>query len=246
MRNRFLTTVGLLASAAACAAPAAADNLLSVRQPPAAQPAPATPPYVPGWTGFHLGIHGGGAWDHASIDSPLLDSLGMRVPDAKARGSIVGGQAGYNWQYGPVVGGVEVDFSGADIATSSIITLGGAPVTRNLKTDQLASARGRLGYLLWSNWLVYGTAGIGWSHTRIERNFNAVSTSTNFLDEFGWVAGAGLEYKLFEHLLLRAEYLHYDFGENTYSVQSPVITPIINTNIAQRVDVFRGGISYKF
>jgi len=36
-------------------------------------------------------------------------------------------------------------------------------------------------------------------------------------NQFGSVAGAGLEYKLIEHVLLRAEYLHYDFAQTTFA-----------------------------
>jgi opacity protein-like surface antigen len=72
-------------------------------------------------------------------------------------------------------------------------------------------------------------------------------SGTKFISMFGWVAGVGLEYRLFEHVLLRAEWLHYDFGQNTYGVQLPVVVPlVVNNNITRRVDVIRGGISYKF
>ena len=56
-------------------------------------------------------------------------------------------------------------------------------------------------------------------------------------NQFGSVAGAGLEYKLIEHVLLRAEYLHYDFAKTTFA---PV------DNVKETVDVVRAGLSYKF
>jgi hypothetical protein len=43
-----------------------------------------------------------------------------------------------------------------------------------------------------------------------------------------------------EHVLVRAEYLHYDFAKTTYS------TPLAVVNAASTVDVVRGGLSYKF
>jgi opacity protein-like surface antigen len=164
----------------------------------------------------NFGIHGGGGWDHASFDVPGLTSitatamLDSTFPDASPKGGIFGGHAGYNWQYGPIVGGVEVDFSGADIKDSSIFFVGGDAFNREIKVEELASARGRLGYALLHNLLAFGTAGIGWGHTRLTVTDPSVpgATGSTFVNEFGWVAGAGLEYRLFEHLLLRAEYLH--------------------------------------
>ncbi len=54
---------------------------------------------------------------------------------------------------------------------------------------------------------------------------------------FGWVAGAGLEYKVWGNLIVRAEYLHYDFGKLTYGD---------GRNAKSTIDVARGGLSYKF
>jgi outer membrane immunogenic protein len=62
--------------------------------------------------------------------------------------------------------------------------------------------------------LAYGTAGLGWGHSELTLShpfLGAVSADSN---EFGWTAGAGLEYKFIEHVLLRAEYLHYDFAKD--------------------------------
>jgi outer membrane immunogenic protein len=174
------------------------------------------------------------------------------IPNTTASGGIFGGHAGHNWQYGPAVGGVEVDFDGADITSTSPSSssrglLRSAPRTSS-STRWRRSAAGSA--MLWSNWLIYGTAGVGWGHTRIDTHFPLSPTSfsySNSLNEFGWVAGVGVEYRLFEHILLRAEYLHYDFLQNTYGFQTPFVFPqIVNTNLTQRVDVIRGGITYKF
>jgi opacity protein-like surface antigen len=57
------------------------------------------------------------------------------------------------------------------------------------KTDELASARARLGYVVIPTLLAYGTAGAGWGHSEITAS---------------GVAGAGLEYKLFGPLIAPA------------------------------------------
>jgi opacity protein-like surface antigen len=244
MRDRLLAAVGLLAFAAACAGPAAAADLLSVRQPPPVQqPALPSPPYVPDWVGFYFGFHGGGAWDHASFDMPSASFF--TLPGASLNGGLVGGHAGYNWQYGQIVGGVEVDFSSADLKQTSLVAQGSFGFsTRDTKIDELASARGRIGWAVLSNVLVYGTGGIGWAHTRVTFT-DTFFGSTTSADEtaFGWVAGAGVEYRLFEHIQLRAEYLHYDLGTVTFPSVGPLRD---NINVRNSIDVVRGGISYKF
>jgi opacity protein-like surface antigen len=181
-------------------------------------------------------------------------------------GGVFGFQFGHNWQWGPVVGGLEIDFSGADIKGSNtfsspivpIVPLG-ATVTRDVKIDELASARGRLGYLIFPNWLLYGTAGIGWGHTRITNTSSLTvaldellptlftARQTNFFNEFGWVAGAGLEWKFADHWLLRGEWLHYDFARDSHN-QTLLGTTILfdGGNPRTTVDVARAALSYKF
>jgi outer membrane immunogenic protein len=112
-----------------------------------------------------------------------------------------------------------------------------------VKFDELATARARLGYLVLPSLLAYGTGGLAWGHSEMSGTASEGSTSvtqTADANSFGWAAGAGLEYKLFEHVLLRAEYLHYDFAKATYSFGSTSV------NASTSIDVARGGISYKF
>jgi outer membrane immunogenic protein len=199
----------------ACAGSATAADL-----PVKAPPPPAMPVYLSDWAGFYIGINGGGGWGQTKFDfTPVLNT--------KPSGGVFGGHAGYNWQYGPVVAGLEADFDGADIK-DTVLGVG-------QKTNELATARARIGYLFVPNLLAYGTGGAGWGHTQISsRGF--LSDEVN---QFGWVAGAGLEYKLLDHVLLRAEYLHYDFAKT----EAP---NVVGDNFKETVDVVRGGLSYKF
>jgi len=285
MRRDFLFGIGLLASAAVCAGSALAADM-PVRPPPPVA-APATCCAVPEWTGFYVGIHGGGGWGHTSFDpsESLIGGDALFVtsvppgPNATPKGGVFGFQFGHNWQWGPVVGGLEIDFSGADIketttfVSPSETTRGtalfavaplGVAVTRDTKIDELASARGRLGYLILPNWLLYGTAGIGWGHERINTTSTVLTTNVgltagdlffqnNDFNKFGWVAGVGLEWKFWpgsNSWLLRGEWLHYDFGRsgrdnfNTTIVGVPVV--LDNGNVRTTVDVARAALSYKF
>jgi outer membrane immunogenic protein len=219
MRTKFWYGVSVLASLVAGAGAAGAADL-AVKAPVYKAP----PVFISDWAGFYLGVAGGYGWAETSFDAPFS------AANAKPKGGIFGGYAGYNWQYGSVVTGVEVDFSGADIKTNQL--------GLSEKTNELASARARLGYAFSPNWLAYGTAGAGWGHSTLDAGFPIGSASAN---QFGWVAGAGVEYKFYNSWILRAEYLHYDFEKQAFSF--PVA---ISPNMSETVDLVRGGISYKF
>jgi outer membrane immunogenic protein len=215
MRTNLWCGIGLLASIVAGAGSAVAADLAVKAPPPAAMPV-----YLSDWAGFYIGINGGGGWGHTTFDfTPVLNTT--------TSGGVVGGHAGYNWQYGSVVAGLEADFDGADIKKTILGV--------EQKTNELASVRARLGYVFFPSLLAYGTAGAGWGHTQI----STPGFLSDEVNQFGWVVGAGLEYKLVDHLLLRAEYLHYDLGKT----EAP---NVVGDNVKETVDVVRGGLSYKF
>jgi opacity protein-like surface antigen len=276
MRGKFSFGIGLLAFAAAGAGSAVAADI-AVRPMGAPPPLVAVPAAVPEWVGFYIGINGGGGGAHNSFDPQFSDSLffsgippiigpfsatvsSVLPPNLSSNGGVFGAQAGYNWQWGPVVGGLEIDFDGADIHGSSAFVepnLFGVPVsfTHDFKIDELASVRARLGYLIFPNWLLYGTAGLGYGHTRF--NSSATWSPFSFLsfsqfseadqNLFGWVVGAGLEWQFFPHWLLRGEYLHYDFGRVTEpEVTGLFLLPTGNVNVRTTVDIGRAALSYKF
>jgi outer membrane immunogenic protein len=251
---------GLLASIVASGGVAGAADL-AVQAP--VYPVYKAPPVIlSDWAGFYVGVHAGYGWGDSAIDPPaFLPGATLGSLDAKPKGGVVGGHAGYNWQYGSVVTGLEIDYSAADINASGVV--GSFPISstcqdgeiavpctkygtlsRSIKFDELATARARLGYTVLPNLLAYGTAGLAWGHSELTGTATAGSNSasaTADASSFGWAGGGGLEYKAWEHIIVRAEYLHYDFGKTTYSF--PFVGGV---NAATTIDVVRGGVSYKF
>jgi outer membrane immunogenic protein len=218
--------------------------------------APPAPSVVSDWTGFYLGVHGGYGW--AKFSSDNFDQPSILIPGAlhnpQPQGALFGGHAGFNWQRGAWVGGLEIDLSGADLkeAQSFSAPFGGLQVTISLATkiDMLATARARFGFLPAQNLLVYGTGGFAWGHAYAkeavcqEEVCSILRTNENM---FGWTAGAGLEYKLAENFLLRVEYLHYDFVRQDFPLANQLlpVSPLV-LNAATHINAVRGGISYKF
>jgi outer membrane immunogenic protein len=260
MHCRFLCA-GLLASVAAGAGAAvAADFGVRPAAAPVVAPVASPPPYISEWAGFYIGIHGGGGSGHTSFDPGFFTSDGFAFgitpvspPNLSPSGAVFGGQAGHNWQWGPLVGGLEIDFSGADLNESETFTSLAVPdalFSAEHKIDALASARARLGYLIFPNWLLYGTAGLGWAHSRFtttETFLGIFNSQTSYTNEFGWVAGAGLEWKFAEHWFLRGEWLHYDFGKNNLFESLVPGGPLVEQNTARTtVDIGRAALSYKF
>jgi outer membrane immunogenic protein len=211
------------------------------------------------WTGFYLGGHAGYGWGR----DPMSDAIfGDKIASplrtgVDSHGFVAGFQAGANLQIGAWVSGLEIDLSGTGIkgATTNVSADGSETLTTTDKFDLLGSARARLGYLVRPNVLLYGTGGLGW--TRL--NQQTVSTdpigtfgSSTPIWEFGWVAGAGGEVRLWDsNWLLRVEYLHYDFGDSgsfTESVVAPGLgsASLSSTTGHLTADVVRTGLSFKF
>jgi opacity protein-like surface antigen len=228
----------------------------------------AAPAIIRSWTGFYLGVHGGYGWGNNDFSVVVLnfDPLPpLAVSGIKSQGAVFGGQAGYNWQYGRVVAGVELDFSGVDIKGSSAASVTVPPaVAVASRTDEikyLGTARARLGWLPTDSVLLYGTAGLGWERvdqalTQTQSTvvggvpiLQSITLRTPF-DRFGWVAGAGAEVALWNtNWVGRIEYLHYDFGTIEETSRFVTTTPggsTFDRAGRQTVEAVRAGLSYKF
>jgi outer membrane immunogenic protein len=223
--------------------------------------APRAVPMASDWTGFYIFGFGGYSWGRISPDDfDLSSDIIFRTP--KPKGGVFGFGGGYNWQYGGWVGGVELDYGFSNeketrtLATSSSCG-DGCTFTDNTalhsKIDALGSARLRVGYLIMPSVLAYGTAGAGWGRAELSSFETACAndkcTSFGLVAKpnlFGWVAGGGIEFKLFDHLRLRGEYLHYDFGSTSYSFQASGSAATTTINAKTRDDVVRGALIWNF
>src|SRR5215468_2271954 len=110
MRRFVVACAGLLALASAAVGPAAGADFPRYGAPPAAPY--AAPIYAPvyNWSGFYLGINGGGGWG----DSAWTGQTGT----FDVSGGLIGGTLGYNWQFGQTVVGLEGDLQWSDIKGS--------------------------------------------------------------------------------------------------------------------------------
>src|SRR5437763_6476458 len=132
VRARALGIVGCLGLLAFTAGAALAADLPS-RYAPQPYKAPIYSP-VYSWTGFYLGINGGGGWGRSQWD-------GINKFDVS--GGVVGGTIGYNWQFGQAVVGAEGDIDWSGIKGSTKVLCAPGCETRS---HWLSTVRGRVGY----------------------------------------------------------------------------------------------------
>jgi outer membrane immunogenic protein len=256
VKMRIFSGLLVLAAALTTSSVQAADM-------PLREQAPRVPEWS--WTGFYIGAHGGYGWSndrHVENFSPPAPHLSA----IQSSGYIVGGHAGFNWQQGMFVGGVEVDATFPKLSGSSRISvpapLGTNFISRTLSFDYLGTVRGRVGFVPYQSVLLYATGGLAWAKTTedvINVQDTPPTTSSSFNSTpstlFGFVVGAGAEASLasigFRDVLLRGEYLHYDYGRQA-SGASTLSSPGFPANLFSitngpvTVDVVRAGISMKF
>jgi outer membrane immunogenic protein len=174
---------------------------------------------------------------------------------ASASSWLGGAQAGYNWQRGSFVYGLEADISAMHLK-SEMNTVLQTPFTTtantNASVDWYGTARGRLG---WASGplLFYGTAGLAYGKVDLNSTISANGPAIQTLSlsaqtspvKVGWVAGGGLEYMWRPNLILNLEYQYVDLG--TVSVADPVQATITLSQSASahaQFNVFTVGLSW--
>ena len=160
---------------------------------------PVPPPVaVYNWTGFYVGINGGGGSAHKCWD--LINNLGVAVVPAvaegchNATGGTIGGQIGYRWQASNWVFGLEAQGNWADF-TGSNPSLFFVDLTDRSKVEAFGLFTGQIGYAV-NNVLLYVKGGAA----VISDKYNTFITSTGVgIDSgretrWGGVVGAGVEF----------------------------------------------------
>jgi outer membrane immunogenic protein len=142
----------------------------------------------------------------------------------KPSGFVGGVQAGYNWQNGSFVFGLEGDIQ----ATGAEETF--APW--KFSNPWFGTVRGRAGYAF-NNILFFGTAGLAFGELRAT-TFGLTESHTNA----GWTLGAGAEMGLDRNWSAKIEYLYVDLANSNF-----VIT---GTSNGYRFGLIRAGVNYRF
>ena len=177
---------------------------------------------APIWQGLYIGAIGGGQ----NTDG-MLTILGSGATRKTSGSSGLGGvSAGYNWQSGNLVYGIEADWSAAfDDSGPGLVTY-----------------RGRAGWAS-SKFMIYATAGGGSTSGSLTRRADGQRVEENF---FGWVAGGGVEAMLTQSISLKAEVLYFDAGDKRFDFNAAGAVPATAAKWELNDVVYRAGISYHF
>lgn len=204
---------------------------------PTRMPVKAAPAMAPvwSWTGWYIGGNVGGLWANNSTITELAPAIaGDQVYNLTggvqrlgSTSSITGGvQAGYNYQFGSMVLGIEADInalsyrpSAAEVNPVTGVPLAGGDTIGSKKATWLGTVRGRLGVAAFDRSLIYLTGGVAFSNLKY-----SVSDTCNVAPcggglnngsvtaGVGYALGGGMEYAINNNWSLKGEYLFASFS----------------------------------
>jgi outer membrane immunogenic protein len=225
---------------------------------------------------------------------PISNSLAFTDSHSQRLSGVIGGaQLGYNYQFNPSwVLGFETDIQGSGergSGTSSVPFSGAlctgatnppptcfvttpynaaATTSYEAKIDWFGTVRGRLGFLVSDQFLVYGTGGLAYGQVSASGT-TSVNGSSAFgpfaapgagafsvsSTKVGFTAGGGVEGKLWSNWTWKAEYLYVDLGSlnaagsfsgvQEFAGPLTALTGASTANTHFRDNVVRVGINYQ-
>jgi outer membrane immunogenic protein len=238
------------------------------------------------WTGFYVGGNAGYSWGRSRTDvsyfntatgAPIVPPVGSILSNSFGmNGGIAGGQAGYNWQTGSWVLGLEADiqwsgergssaFNCAGTVAGGVCLPGltflpaGATGTNLAVSESLewfGTVRGRAGFLATPSVLLYGTGGLAYGSvksTGVLTGFNPNGGALAFVGSntdtrVGWTVGAGVEGMITANWSAKLEYLYMDLGRFNAGAFSLAPGSLIGVNATSRFtdNILRAGVNYRF
>ncbi len=139
---------------------------------------------------------------------------------ANMSGASGGAHVGYNFQASRFVAGAEADILATNIKS------GGFGAT-SYRQDYLSSVKAKGGWIF-GDILPYGAVGLARSATAYQDASGLAKRNLN-----GVVYGVGAELSITRNISIRAEYLRYAFGRQTYQTPGAAVPLGVSTNIVR-------------
>jgi outer membrane immunogenic protein len=257
MKRSFVAGV-VLATSVLTGSAMAAD--MPTKAPPAARAACAH------FGGFYVGGQAGVANYSNTFND--LDSFGVFQIDPflpqdvshTGRGALAGAQAGYNWQSGCTVFGIESDWAWTGAKASTVLSDGGGfppestdHITPTSKLRWFGTTRIRTGVVV-DNLLLYVTGGLAYANFKRDVLFfddtgPKQETFSSNRTRFGWTAGAGTEWAINANWSLKSEFLYMAFQKDETTFTSQIISGVgtqFRLKNEDSVWVGRIGLNYRF
>lgn len=165
----------------------------------------AQPAAAQQWNGFYAGVNAGGLFGNTTTTD--YGPAGPGSLSGSGGGFVGGVQGGYNYMFGPVLLGAEIDFQGSTYAAG--LNGGGpfGPANATEYTPWFSTFRARGGYAFGSI-MPYLTGGAVWGQRTLSGGgpgMPAFSASSTY---WTWTVGGGVETRLAERWSAKVEYLY--------------------------------------
>jgi outer membrane immunogenic protein len=239
MKRILLTTVSL--------------GLLGLMSPALAADLPAytkAPPVVSplyDWSGFYVGVFGGGGFGNHNISNANGPAgFANFTFNYDSSGAVAGGEAGYQLQSGQYVIGVEANGMWSGIKGSDATQLANIGFTDadNLRWTGSFVAKGGIAV---DRLLLYFDGGWAYGDIRHTNTNPGVGIDGFEVHRSGLTAGGGIAYAVTNNLIGKIDYRYYNFG--TFNRGGlPTFTPngVLPYSDASTYSVVTLGLDYKF
>jgi len=200
-----------------------------------------------------------------------VDSIAPNLKSGRFTGGV---QAGYNWQYGFFVLGIEADINYVNLGRTETTPVSWLPnfsgsvrtvtTTASVDSNYVATLRPRIGIVGPYNTLFYATGGFAlsdlkYSNDTVITNFGEGGIAQGALatynatssNKFGYVVGGGFEYAWSPHATIKAEYQHLRFdipavtGFNPLLLGGSLDASSLTSRAKVTADIVRIGFNYK-
>jgi opacity protein-like surface antigen len=214
------------------------------------------------WTGFYIGAHFGAIngrtdWTFQPIGT---------TTDPRMAGPAVGGQAGYDYQIGKWVLGIEgmgtwTDAHGARFCPNASF------FNCEVEMKWMATGTARVGYAYWDRSIVYVKGGVAAAEINVKTTCNTDSQALFLVSlagcpqqsandtRVGWTVGFGSEFALTRNWTVKGETNYYDLGTTRYvtsggqTIAGNTFTPTVGgSTIDVKTQGFNAliGLNYRF
>jgi outer membrane immunogenic protein len=219
--------------------------------------APAMVAPVYDWSGFYIGLNGGGASSRECYNLTSVGGVAIAGAPSEgchnATGGLVGGQLGYRWQSASWVFGVEAQGDWADLKGSNSSLTALIPYINQTRIDAIGLFTGQVGYS-WNNVLGYVKGGAAVTDNRyssffpVGNIFAAAGVPFNQASDTRWggTVGAGLEVGFAPNWSVAVEYDHLFMGRPNITFPVSAIAVTRSDNIRQDVDMGTVRVNYRF
>jgi outer membrane immunogenic protein len=193
------------------------------------------------WSGAYVGAAVGGNWgsenDNLSVSEvpPCENEEGCDFDSFNLSGFGAGVYLGYSWEAAPWVFGIEGALEVTNLSGSK--AFGGNAL--NFSSNVQGSVRGRIGYPIEDNLLLYLDAGLAFANGQANATLFGTAYSAT-ASHTGGTVGVGLEYAFAPNWSLRGELQYTSFGAQNYMIAGAPVSIGWNQTVATI------GLGYRF